>query len=170
MLKKFFFWLAWLEHKDNTRSTIVVYSFALVLFIVFFPLLWLISRNTLKATTIAIILSVSIIILLVFISNCFFSSPRKNWMIAIYEAEKVIKDYSEFIADDYYSYYESKLREMLIPFTRKIKDPADLNEFVTIHKKLFEARKGLAVLLEQQKAFCEQIAESKNRSRNPKGR
>jgi hypothetical protein len=161
MLKKFFFWLAWLEHKDNTRATIIAYGLIVAVFIlVFFPS-WAIFGNGIKAAEIGLSISVGLVILSMFISDCFFSNPRKNWMIAIYEAEKVIKDYPEFIAD--YPWYESRLREVLIPFAQKIKDPADLNEFVTTHKKLFEARRGLMALQEQQKAFCDQIMESKKK-------
>lgn len=160
-LKNFFNWVAWLKYKSETRAAIFIDGLIVAVFIlVFFPS-WIIFGNSVKAAVIGLVFSVGLGMLIIFISDCFFSNFRKNWMIAIYEAEKVIRDYPEFIAD--YPWYESKLREVLIPFTQKIKDPVDLNEFVTTHKKLFEARKGLIVLQEKQKAFCEQIAESKSK-------
>ena len=162
-LKKFFNWLAWLEHKDNGRAVFVLYTLIIIAFVLIFLTFWVISRNMTKAATIGFASSVGLGLLAGLTSNCFFSDPRKNWMIAIYEAEKIIKDYPEFIAG--YPRYESKLREVLIPFTQKIKDPTDLNEFVATHKELFEARKRLAALQEQQKLFCDQIFESKMKIR-----
>ena len=92
-LKKFFNWFAWLEHKDNNQAVFVLYAFIIIAFVLVFLTLWAISGNTAQAATISFASSVCLGLSVGFISSCFFSNPWKNWMIAIYEAEKVIKDY-----------------------------------------------------------------------------
>lgn len=90
-IKNFFYWLAWLEHKDSTQSAVIIYGIMIgLLGIIFFPA-WIISGNIPTATGIAFGSSVGSGIVAVFVASCFFSNPKKNWRIAVYEAREKIR-------------------------------------------------------------------------------
>ena len=100
-IKKFFIWLAWLNHKDSTRCTVVLYGSITVFTVLFSILLRLIFEEASTAAAVAFGSLMGIGMLIIFIAGSFFSGPDKNWRIAIYEAEKIIVDYPEMKENQY---------------------------------------------------------------------
>ena len=165
-IKNFFNWLAWFEHKDSNQGAIALYGSIIALFILIFIPSWRISGNVPESAAVALWSSAGLGILLFFVASCLFSNPQKNWMIAVYEAKKIIADYPEYITEDDFcgsiyvqkvSSFETRLKGM------REKDPKELSNFVDVCKKFFDGRKGLKVAVDHQLKFIEQIHEAREK-------